>query len=209
MRIAVIGVGNVGSALARACAAAGHTVVVSAGDPGHARVVAAEIGCEAAGSNVEAVTGADMVAFAVPSTAIGPLTEELADHVGGKVVVDPTNPVKEDYSGLLTESGSAAEGIALLLPDAAVVKAFNTVFASSILDPVLDGVPLDGLYAGDDELAKASVAELLAGIGFRPLDCGPLEAARTLEEMAFLNISLNARNGWPWRSGWKLLGPTG
>jgi predicted dinucleotide-binding enzyme len=89
-----------------------------------------------------------------------------------------------------------------------VVKAFNTVFASRLNDPVIDGVPLDGFYAGDDETAKEVVAALLAEMGFRPIDAGELLAARALELMAFLNITLNARNGWPWQSGWKLLGPT-
>jgi predicted dinucleotide-binding enzyme len=89
-----------------------------------------------------------------------------------------------------------------------VVKAFNTVFASRLNDPVLDGVPLDGFYAGDDAGAKQVVAELLARMGLRPIDTGELLTARALELMAFLNVSLNARNGWSWQSGWKLLGPT-
>jgi 8-hydroxy-5-deazaflavin:NADPH oxidoreductase len=70
-------------------------------------------------------------------------------------------------------------------------------------------VRLDGFYAGDDEAAKSTVAELLAAIGFHPLDAGELLAARVLERMAVVHISLNARHGWPWQSGWKLLGPTG
>jgi predicted dinucleotide-binding enzyme len=74
---------------------------------------------------------------------------------------------------------------------------------------VVDGVPLDGFYAGDDEAAKATVAELLATVGFRPLDVGGLPAARVLELMAVLHIGLNIGNNWPWQSGWKLLGPTG
>jgi predicted dinucleotide-binding enzyme len=96
----------------------------------------------------------------------------------------------------------------LLAPGVRVVKAFNTVFASRLNDPVVDGIALDGFYAGDDPAAKAAVAELLAAMGFHPIDTGELLTARTLELMAFLNITLNARNGWPWQSGWKLLGPT-
>jgi predicted dinucleotide-binding enzyme len=73
---------------------------------------------------------------------------------------------------------------------------------------VVDGVRLDGFYAGDDEAAKSTVAELLAAIGLRPLDAGELLAARVLERMAVVHIGPNARHGWPWQSGWKLLGPT-
>ena len=93
-----------------------------------------------------------------------------------------------------------AEEIAILLPGASVVKAFNTVLGRRLAEPVVDGMRLDGFYAGDDARAKAAVAELLAAMGFRPLDFGPLRAARSLEHLGFLNVSLNVRHGWSWSS---------
>lgn len=87
------------------------------------------------------------------------------------------------------------------------MKAFNTVLAVNQADPVVDGVQLDGFVAGDDVDAKKTVIELLEQIGYRPIDVGPLSASRYLEAMAFLNIRLNAVNGWSWRSAWKLVGP--
>jgi NADPH-dependent F420 reductase len=209
MRIAIIGTGNVGSGLARACVAAGHEVVLTARHAEHAMKVASDVGGTAAASNREAVEGAELVVLAVPSTAVASILDDVGSLVAGKTLVDPTNPANRDYSDILSASGSVSEGIQLLAPEAVVVKAFNTVFASRLTDPVIDGIPLDGFYAGDDEAAKSTVAQLLAAIGFRPLDAGPLLAARALEMMALLNMNLNARNGWPWRSGWKLLGPTG
>jgi predicted dinucleotide-binding enzyme len=83
------------------------------------------------------------------------------------------------------------------------------VFGGFLTHPVVDGIPLDGFYAGDDPAAKAAVADLVAAMGLRPIDVGALRAARSLEHMAFLNISLNARNGLSWSSGWKLLGDVG
>jgi len=68
-------------------------------------------------------------------------------------------------------------------------------------------MPLDGLYAGDDEIAKRRVAELLEELGFRPVDAGPLSMARVLEGMGLLNVRLNSLKGGSWRTGWKLLGP--
>lgn len=209
MRIAIIGVGNVGSALARALVGAGHEVSLSARHAEHAAKVAADVGGRAAASNVDAVKGADMVVLAVPSMAVASVLDEITDHVAGKVLVDPTNPTSVDYRELLSATGSLAEAIQVLAPEATVVKAFNTVFASRITDPVIDGIPLDGFYAGDDEAAKSTVAELLAALGFRPIDAGELPAAWALELMAILHINLNVRSGWPWQSGWKLLGPTG
>lgn len=207
MRVAIIGVGNVGSALARACKAAGHTVVLSSRNPDHAEKIADELGVAAAGSNTEAVRDTDMVVLAVPSKAVASILDDIADLIVGEILVDPTNST--DPEVIRNASASLSEAMVLLAPGVRVVKAFNTVFASRLNDPVVDGIALDGFYAGDDPAAKQAVAQLLAAMGFRPIDTGELLTARTLELMAYLNITLNARNGWPWQSGWKLLGPTG
>ena len=209
MRIAIIGVGHVGSALARAWKAAGHDLVLSSRNPAHADKIADEFQVSAAGSNREAVEGADMAVLAVPPKAVAGILDDIAELLVGTIIVDPTNPTDEDRETILRASASLAEAVVLLAPGARVVKALNTVFASRLNDPVIDGIPLDGFYAGDDDAAKETVAGLLAEMGFRPIDTGELLTARGLELMAFLNMSLNARNGWLWQSGWKLLGPTG
>jgi NADPH-dependent F420 reductase len=209
MRIAIIGAGTVGSGLARAAAGCGHEVVITARNPEHAAKVAEDVGARAVASAAEAARGADAVVLAVPSRAIADVADQIRRHVEGTIVIDPSNPLEPDLSGVLEATLSVAEEIAILLPGARIVKAFNTVLGARLADPVVHGVRLDGFYAGDDAEAKATVAELVAAMGFRPLDAGALRAARSLEHMAFLNISLNARNGWPWSSGWKLLGDTG
>jgi NADPH-dependent F420 reductase len=207
VRIAIIGTGKFGSALARACTKIGHTVVLSARDPAHARKVADELNASAAGSAVEAVRDADMVVLAVPSKAVASVLDDIAKWISGAILVDPTNPANEDREIILRADGSLAEAIVLLAPGARVVKALNTVLASRLNDPVLDGIQLDGFYAGDEPAAKQAVAELITAMGFRAIDTGELLTARVLELMAFLNISLNARNGWSWQTAWKLLGP--
>jgi NADPH-dependent F420 reductase len=209
MRIAIIGVGNVGSALARAFRTAGHTVVVSSRHASHAEKIAEELDVSAASSNRAAAENAEMVVLAVPAKAVASVLDETAEFLDGTILVDPTNPADEDAETVLRASTSLAEEVVLLAPGARVVKAFNTVFASRLNDPVIDGIPLDGFYAGDDAAAKQVLADLLADMGFRPIDTGELLTARALELMAFLNIMLNARGGWPWQSGWKLLGPVG
>ena len=90
-----------------------------------------------------------------------------------------------------------------------MVKAFNTILASRHADPTEGGTPLDAFIAGDDAAAKQKSGELASSLGYRVVDAGSLRMARSLEEMAFLNITLNAANGWPWQSGLKLVGPTG
>jgi NADPH-dependent F420 reductase len=208
MRVAIIGAGNMGGALARACVTAGHEVVLSARRAEHAAKVAADAGARAAGSNPEAVEGADMIMLAVPSTAAASVLDEIAPQVEGRIVVDLTNPSGDDEQEVFSAAGSAAEGVQFLAPEALVVKAFNTAFASRQADPVVEGVALDAFIAGDDDQAKQAVAELAGSIGFRPIDAGPLVMARALEAMALLNITLQLRNNWPWQAGFKLVGPT-
>jgi NADPH-dependent F420 reductase len=206
MNIAIIGAGNVGRALAASSVRAGHAVVISSSDPTHATAVAAATGARAAESNREAVEAGDVVILAVPTAAIASVADELGAALEGKIVVDVTNRPTPDPTRAGTTS--IAEETAALVPGARVVKAFNTAFASRQADPIVDGTPLDGFVAGDDPEAKATVLELARSIGFRPIDAGPLAFARTLEGMAWLNISLNMTNGWSWQDGWKLVGPT-
>jgi len=206
VKVAIIGAGNVGRALAASAGRAGHEVTIAAAHPEHAQEAAAQTGAAAVGSSREAVANADMVVLAVPATALDGLASELADAVSGKAVIDVSNRPTPDPSGEV--DSSSAESIQEKLPAAHVVKAFNTVFASHQADPVVDGVPLDGYVAGDDPDAKKAVLEFVRSIGFRPIDVGPLVMARTLEALAWLNISLNMSNKWSWQTGWKLVGPT-
>jgi predicted dinucleotide-binding enzyme len=208
MRIAIIGAGNVGGGLGRAAVQAGHDVVLTAAHPEKAQAVAAEIGATAAASNTAAVQGAQLVVLAVPGTEAPAIAAEIAPALAGAVVVDATNPLNATYSGLAIDGISGAEAVQSSAGGAPVVKAFNTVFASRYAAPAEQGAPLQVLLAGDDAAAKSLVAELAGSLGFSPVDAGSLRYARSLEEIAFLNISLNAANGWAWQSAFQLVGPT-
>lgn len=209
MKIAVIGAGAAGSAIARAAAKAGNSVVVSAVDQDHAKQAAAQADGSVATSNEQAAREADVVVLAVPFQAVDAVAEDIGRVVEGKIVVDASNPLKPDYSGLAVTERSGAEHVQDILPSATVVKAFNTVFSGNQEQPVIDGVKLDGFIAGDDGWAKSTVGGLLEAIGYRPVDVGALSLALTLEHMAYLNINFNASNNLPWQSGWKLVGPVG
>lgn len=207
MNVAIIGSGNVGRALARSFTRAGHAVRISAHHPEHANAVAAKTGVRAAESNLEAIDGADVVVLAVPFSNARSLAAEIRDAVAGKPVVDASNRMSYGPTGPAIDNGpSNSEQLAEWLPDARVIKAFNTLFSSNQEDPFVEDVRLDGFVAGDDAAAKARVLELVASIGLNPIDAGPLTRAQQLEQLAFLNIALNATNGWAWQSGWKLVG---
>jgi len=200
--IAIIGAGNVGRALATSATRAGYDVIVSSNDREDAQAIATATGARVASSNREAAAAAGIVVLAVPYPVLETVAADLAAQLKGKVVVDVSNrPI---------QTGPAiAEALQARLPEAHVVKAFNTAFASRQADPIVDGVQADAFVAGDDAEAKAAVLALASAIGFRPIDAGGLEVAGTLEGMAWLNISLNMQNGWVWQDAWKLVGPTG
>lgn len=209
MDIAIIGAGNVGKALAGALVGHGHTVILAAQHPNHAEAAAAQTGASSAPDVRSAAEPAEAVVLAVPYDAAANVIDELGDVAAGKILIDVTNPIAPDLSGVITEGSSAAEEIQSRAPQAVVIKAFNTVLAGVLADPVVDGVPADGFVAGDDAAAKATVLELVEGLGYRPMDAGGLQMARALERLALLNISLQIRNGWSFQTVWKLLGPTG
>ena len=207
MKVAVIGTGNVGSAIGGTLARAGHEVVFAARDRDEVRQVAEDLGAKAADSPAEAVTGADVAILAVPWGAVEDVTDEIRESLNDTVVVDVTNPLTPDYSGLATTGGlSAAERVADRLPRARVVKALNTLFGSVQADPDALGTTVDAFYATDDPTARTRIAELLSSIGFRPVNVGGLAAARELEALAFLNIRLQMLTGGDWRSAFVLRG---
>jgi hypothetical protein len=173
-----------------------------------ARAAAEATGAPAAESNTAAVEGTQLVVLAVPGNTAPAVAAELAPALGGAVVVDATNPLNDTYSDLGIAGTSGAEAVQAAVGDVPAVKAFNTVFASRYATPTEDGAPLQVLVAGDDADAKARVAELATSLGFAAVDAGGLCLARSLEEIAFLDITLNASNGWAWQSASQLVGPT-
>ena len=208
MNVAIIGSGNVGGALAKSSVRAGHKVTLSAKDPTHAEAKAKEIGARAARSPADAVKDAEVVILAVPYAAVDEVLSSLGDALAGKVLIDVTNRMKRPVLAESVDGASAAEQIQAKAPRAKVAKAFNYAFAARHADPKVDGVVLDGFVAADDPDAKAKTLELVRTIGFRPIDAGPLAMARALEALGILNIALQIQHGWPWQSGWKLVGPT-
>jgi predicted dinucleotide-binding enzyme len=207
MKVAIIGTGNVGRALGGSLARAGHEVTFAGRDAEKAERVANEVGGTAARTTADAAKGADAIVLAVPGAELDAVAADLALAAAGKVVLDATNPLKPDYSGLANAGGpSSAERVAGLLPGAHVAKAFNTLFGAVQADPTTHGTTLDALYATDDDAAAATVSELASSIGFRPVHVGPLAASRELEAVAWLNIRLQMIDGGDWRTAVVLVG---
>jgi 8-hydroxy-5-deazaflavin:NADPH oxidoreductase len=192
-RVTIVGAGNMGRGIGTRAVAGGHQVEILDRDPAEAQQLAKDLGGSATTLDPGARFGGEVVVFAVYYPGIKDAVEQYADQLAGKVVVDITNPVDtQTWDRLATPPGtSSAEEVQRLVPQGTpVVKAFNTTFAPTLVAGEVAGQQLDVLIAGDDETAKQKVSQLVKDGGLRPIDVGPLNRARQLEQLGFLHISL-------------------
>lgn len=191
MNISIIGTGNMAKGFAAVFAKAGHQVTVVGRDKDKAQTVANEIGQGVKSAGLGAVSNlGDVTLLAVPYDAAAEIVG--AGDFDGRILVDVTNPMKADFSGLaIGHSTSAAEEIQKKAPGAKVVKAFNTVFASVLGNGgKTAGKETTVFVAGDDEEARKRVVALAKSAGFDTVETGGLASARLLEPVAALNIAL-------------------
>lgn len=191
---AIIGLGNMGKGLAKRLA--GKTdLVLSARDSAAATAFAATL---PAGVIVldrdAAVAKADIVLVALPYAAA--LDFVRSTDLSGKVVVDITNPLKADFSGLtIGHTTSAAEELQAAAPGAHVVKAYNTIFAALFNLPADQTAAIPVFLAGNDDAAVAKVEKLVEASGFAVEKTGALDGARLVEPLGMLNIRLGFHLG--------------
>ena len=209
MKIFVIGAGNVGGGQVRSAVKAGHDVTVFDQPTEQFEALLTETGAKKAASIAEGAKGVDLVYLAVPASVVASVAAELAPVIGSAVLVDGTNPLNSTFSDLEYKGESAAADLQAQLPNVAVVKAFNTVFAGRYASPSQNGAPLQAFISGNNEAANNKVAEYAKSIGFDAVVLGGLRFAKSMEELAFLNIALNASKGLTWQSAWSLTGPNG
>jgi len=188
MTTAIIGIGNIGGAVARHLVAGGESVVLAATDQSHVEALAGELGPLARAASVEdAIAEGDAVVFAVWLDTMGELIPQHARLLEGKVVVDPSNQIGFDESGqpfrTLPEGQSAGSVVAALLPAGAhYVKAFGTLGA----DALAAGAHREPrravlFYATDDDTAAATIERLVRAAGFDPLKAGGVADAGRIE----------------------------
>ncbi len=203
MRIAIIGTGNVGSAIARGLSGKAHDVTLGARRPDTPELaaLATETGARIA-TQSEAAETAELIVLALPWGAAEEAIKALGD-VTGKIVIDCTNPLGmvDGALGLLvgheTSGGEIVQG---WLPGARVVKTLNQVGAEIMAaNAQLPQRPVM-LMAGNDDAAKDSVNEVLTDLGFTPLDAGDITKSRLLEPfgMVWINQALVRGKGRNW-----------
>ncbi|MEO0567057.1 MAG: NAD(P)-binding domain-containing protein [Pseudomonadota bacterium] len=184
MKIGILGTGNVGGRLFKLCRHADHDVIAGSRSGETSFLTAAQHG--------------DVVVLATHYHVAAEVLSPLRGALAGKILVDATNPLKDDWSPLLLgQENSAGEEIAKLLPDSQVVKAFNTVFADIMTPEGLTrgGAKAATFVAGDAPDAVKSVADFANSLGFEAEGINTLSAAGYLEGLAHLNIRLAVGEG--------------
>ncbi|HSV49799.1 MAG TPA: NADPH-dependent F420 reductase, partial [Candidatus Acidoferrales bacterium] len=191
LKIAIIGKGNVGSALQSGLSRAGHETRFGHRDPNE--------------SVEEAAKWGEVIIIAVPYNNSDDARENIKPYADGKIVIDVMNAIGAYMDLGINCSSSTAEETQRKLPNAHVVKAFNTVFAPNQSTAKLGDTQLTAFFAGDDAGAKQTVAQLTRDMGFDPVDCGPLRNARYLEAMGIMLINLAFKFGMGNKIGYKLI----
>ena len=199
--IAIIGgTGAEGGGMALRLAKAGHRVLIGSRDAAKAKTAAAELAALAAGeiagdSNRAVASAAEIVILTVPYAAQRPTVEEIRDILVGKILVDATAPLVPPRVNRvqLPEGGSAVAAIqALLGEQTRVVSAFQNVSAEKLkaLDHTVD---CDVLVCADDAPARQAVIDLIATMGMRGIDAGPIGNSAAAEALTSLLIWINRK----------------
>ncbi|HET7047336.1 MAG TPA: NAD(P)-binding domain-containing protein [Solirubrobacteraceae bacterium] len=212
-RVGVLGSGEVGRRLAAGFSSRGHDVMIGSREPGKPELSEWLSGDGAgvkAGTFAETAAHGDLVVLAVlGSAAEEAIADAGAENFEGKVVIDAMNPL--DFSGgfppklSICGEDSLGECVQRALPNARVVKAFNTIGNPYFVDPSFsDGRPTM-LIAGNDDDAKRTVGDVVADFGWpEAIDIGGIEGSRELEAICIVWVKIGGRRG-AWDHGFKLL----
>jgi len=212
-RVGVLGSGEVGRRLARGFGSRGHDVMIGSRDPGKPELREWLSGDGAgieAGTFAQAAAHGELLVLAVLGNAADEaIADAGSDNFSGKVVIDAMNPL--DFSGgfppklSIAGADSLGERIQRALPDAKVVKAFNTIGNAYFVDPSFSEGQPTMLIAGDDESAKRTVRDVLADFGWSDsVDIGGIESSRELEAICIAWVKIGGVRG-AWDHGFKLL----
>jgi predicted dinucleotide-binding enzyme len=209
MKIGILGSGDVAKALGRGFAAAGHEVKLGTRSPSKLLEWA-----EVTGHGVTSGSFAECAAFGevVVLAVLGQAAHDVIGFAGvanfkGKLVLDATNPL--DFSTgkpalFVGHTDSLGERVQKWLPQAKIVKAFNTVGNAQMVHPSFpDGKP-DMFICGNDDGAKEQAAKLCKDLGWQALDFGGIEVSRSLEELCMLWVAYGVKNS-SWSHAFKLL----
>lgn len=187
----VLGSGDVGQVLAKGLKNHGYEVRIGSRTPAKLATYSRETGI-AAGTFAEVARWGEALVLSVKGSAAESVLGMVGKEVGGKLIIDTTNPLTEDppEQGVLRSftgpNESLMERLQQAYPAAHFVKAFNSVGSARMVDPDFQGVHPTMFYCGNDAGAKATVTRILDQFGWDGVDMGGALAARAIEPLAML-----------------------
>jgi 8-hydroxy-5-deazaflavin:NADPH oxidoreductase len=208
MKIGILGSGDVAKSLGRGFISRGHRVMLGTREASKLADWRKENPTASAGSFSEAAAFGELVVLATFGMATQSAIEQSGvQNFDGKIVIDSTNPLRFDDKGPHLAIGgddSLGERVQKALPNARVVKAFNTVGNQFFVDPKFAGGPPSMFIAGNDDGAKDAVADIVQSFGWENVDLGNIESSRYLEAMCMAWLAYGVRTG-SWHHAFKLL----
>lgn len=187
MKVAIIGLGNIGKAVASNLIRGNQAVTVASRELTNAQQFAASVGDLATAREIrDAIAESDIIIPAIYFHKIQEFLKDYASELQGKVIVDVSNPIAPDGNGGFTKiigaDESAGEILSALVPAGAVlVKAFGTLGAGSLISDAFAAEQKVLFYAGGDASAQAKIAKLISASGFAPVYAGDLGQSIRLE----------------------------
>lgn len=195
MKIALIGAGNVGTVLGKGLSDLGHEVIYGLRNPEDTKYDGLK-DFASLKSVAEATQEAELIFLATPWSQTKNAIDAMQGNYKGKILIDCTNPLKDDLSGLTHGfDTSGGEEVAKWASGARVVKAFNTTGTSNMAAPEFDSRKSLMLIASDDDEARLFVKNLADELGFDSYEFGDLSSARYMEPFAYVWISLAFKQG--------------
>lgn len=209
-KVGILGTGEVGRSLARGFISRGYSVMLGSRDADSDKVrdLACDTGARTGTFEDAAIFGDIVVLSTLWSGTENALRLAGTKNLAGKIVIDTTNPLvfapNAPPALTLGHTDSGGEQVQRWLPDARVVKCFNTVGHAHMVDPQFPGGPPDMFLCGNDAGAKTIVSEICRELGWPTVDIGGIEGSRLLEPLCILWVSYGIRNN-SWNHAFKML----
>ncbi len=211
MNVSILGIGNMAKGLVARFLAGGNTVTLFTRTAEKAPELTGQFAAQTKNDAALKINKLgdplqdEIVISSIPFPAVKETVQAHQSQLSGKILVDLSNLFTSVMADLKFVNTSAAEEIAKVVPEANVIKAFNTIFAATLAARQVGGEKVDIFLAGDDAGAKASLARLIESGGMHAIDAGSLKRARQLEGLALVWVGMQSGLEHPWQGALRVI----
>lgn len=186
--VAVIGLGNIGKAIATNLVKGNHPVILASRDNEKAKSLAEQLGNLVTTKEIaDAIKEAEVIIPAIYFNTLKDFIQTFSKELDGKIIIDVSNPIAPDGNGgfkkIIGESESAGKILSDLIPkNAKLIKAFGTLGADSLLNSAFNEPDKKVLfYASDSTNSNQQIEELITSSGFAPFNVGGIDQSIKIE----------------------------